>query len=129
MIKRFSCIAPINSLGEVLLQKKTADYIPCPGAWTFFGGQIEDGEAPMEAAKRELKEELGIQSDLIFITDKKVSFKNDIHHIYLYKILLDSLGTILIGEGSGVAYFSKKEISGLCLNSDAKKLIPFIFKD
>lgn len=38
------------------------------GAWSIPKGDYEDGEAPLEAAKREFEEETGIKADGDFIT-------------------------------------------------------------
>ena len=50
--------------GRVLLQHRDDDpAIIFPGAWGIFGGHIEPGEEPVEAAIREIAEELGLQLD------------------------------------------------------------------
>lgn len=43
---------------EVLLLRRAAGG-RCPGAWEAVHGHIEDGERPLEAALRELREETG----------------------------------------------------------------------
>ena len=35
--------------------------IPNPNCWALIGGGIEKGEEPIEALKREVKEEIGIE--------------------------------------------------------------------
>ena len=48
--------------GRVLLQHRDDDPgIRWPGAWAIFGGHVEEGEAPEDAARREVEEELGLR--------------------------------------------------------------------
>ena len=50
----------INEKGEVLLQKRSPQKKHNPNMWAKTGGHIIAGEKPIEALKREIKEELGI---------------------------------------------------------------------
>ncbi len=45
---------------QVLLQWRTRDAPIYPSFWNCFGGIIEDGETPEEAALREIEEEIGV---------------------------------------------------------------------
>jgi len=57
----------IASNGIILLQHRDKDSKWNQDSWSEFDGQIEEGETPEEAVKRELKEELGIKlADLKF---------------------------------------------------------------
>jgi len=48
--------------GRVLLQHRDdKPEIRWPGAWAIFGGHVEEGETPEEAALREMEEELGLR--------------------------------------------------------------------
>jgi 8-oxo-dGTP pyrophosphatase MutT (NUDIX family) len=44
--------------GLYLLQQKDAHYLPCPYGFSLFGGAVEPGETPEQAAYREVGEEL-----------------------------------------------------------------------
>ncbi|MCQ2449467.1 MAG: NUDIX domain-containing protein [Clostridia bacterium] len=52
----------LSENGNFLLQKRAADKKLMPGEWAATGGAAIVGETPYEAAHRELKEELGIDS-------------------------------------------------------------------
>ncbi len=45
--------------GKTLLAKRKGSH--AEGTWGSFGGHVEPGESPMDAVKREAKEELGIE--------------------------------------------------------------------
>ena len=51
--------AIIHKDGEYLLQlRSNIPSIVYPNCWSFFGGEIEEGETPWQALQRELEEEL-----------------------------------------------------------------------
>jgi isopentenyl-diphosphate delta-isomerase len=55
-------IMVLNDKGEILLQKRSAKKAYMPLHWvTSAGGHVQSGETYEQAARRELKEELGIQ--------------------------------------------------------------------
>ncbi len=54
-----------NSKGEILLGKRDKASFTYPNFWGLPGGLIEYGETVEEAIKRELKEELGVNSEFI----------------------------------------------------------------
>lgn len=45
--------------GRLLARQRRANE-PLPGLWEFPGGKIKDEEAPADAARRELREEMGV---------------------------------------------------------------------
>ncbi len=49
-----------NSKGEYLIQKRADNLEKWPGLWAATGGAVIKGESSLEAALREVKEELGI---------------------------------------------------------------------
>jgi isopentenyl-diphosphate delta-isomerase len=64
-----------NSRGEVYVQKRAKDALFCPGYWSAsVTGHVSSGETYLQAAKREIKEELGLNCELTelgkFVTPK-----------------------------------------------------------
>ncbi len=60
-------IAVLNQNKVLLVRRGRA---PFAGSWSLPGGRIEGGETPREAARRELKEETGIEADVEGILDR-----------------------------------------------------------
>lgn len=59
-----------NDKGEIFLQQRSAKKQFRPGHWvTSAGGHVQKGESYLEAAKRELMEELGIETGLTVIDE------------------------------------------------------------
>lgn len=56
-------IWPVNSRGEFLIQRRSAEVQWKPNIWAVTGGSAVSGETPLIAARRELYEELGYQAD------------------------------------------------------------------
>lgn len=123
MTEAVECII-VNSKGEFLLQKKTLDYKGWPGGpWCFFGGAIEKNEKPLEAIKRELKEELGINiKNLKFLKIRELN--SPIHgkmKSYLFLGLFKKeINKIHLNEGAGFAFFDKIELESINLVSSCK---------
>jgi 8-oxo-dGTP diphosphatase len=63
MIERKLVVAALlrNARGEILLTQRREDQ-ELPLYWEFPGGKIEPGEAPEDALRRELREELDIDT-------------------------------------------------------------------
>jgi isopentenyldiphosphate isomerase len=88
-----------NNSGELLLQKRSLNKDVAPGKWdTSVGGHINPGEDVLDAAKREMEEELGIKSC-------------DLKYLYCYLFSNDR-------ESEFVATFSCKYEGGLDFNRE-----------
>lgn len=55
----------VDESGRVLLLKRSEDRLYAPGQWCWPGGKIEAGEAPEDALRRELREELDAEVEVI----------------------------------------------------------------
>lgn len=58
--RRFGSVILVDPAGRVLLQERDEHPQIDPDTWGFCGGHLEDGEAPLPGALRELAEETGV---------------------------------------------------------------------
>lgn len=67
-----SVVIPKTKDGKIILCKRAKDKHPFPGTWCCgVGGKVAAGESEEIAALREMKEEVGINSALDFVTKVK----------------------------------------------------------
>ncbi|MFC2143345.1 NUDIX domain-containing protein [Candidatus Aenigmatarchaeota archaeon] len=71
LIHRGVHIFVFNSKGEILLEKRSMKKDLYPGVWGDVAGHVDSGETYEEAAKRELKEEIGVEAELKRVCDFK----------------------------------------------------------
>ena len=106
-----------NKLGKYLfVLRDDKPTIPNPNCWGLIGGGIEKGEEPIEALKREVKEEIGIELyDIKEIIVLEVSLtvngktKTVVGHVFLAHTDVESKD-IKLKEGQRVEYFTLDEI-------------------
>lgn len=122
----------IANNGNVLLQYRDKNNKWNQDSWSEFGGQIEEGETPEEAIKRELKEELGIKlTDLKFF--KKYEFQRQ-KGIYEQFVFTASLNCPLESlkkqqkEGKDLGLFNYEEIKNLKMADYTRELLEDFFK-
>jgi 8-oxo-dGTP diphosphatase len=97
--------------GKFLLQlrdnKKNIRY---PNKWCIFGGGIEEGELPIDAAVREMKEELDLKlerSDLsLEYVFSRFTYKD---YLFLSKKRINP-AKLKLHEGQAMKLFSRKQI-------------------
>ena len=83
--------AIIKRNGKYILAQRKDDCKSAPGKWEFPGGKVEFGEDPMDALKREIKEELGISIENLRVFDVTSSFNPNSRypHIVMISYLAD----------------------------------------
>ena len=108
-----------NKEGEYLLPLRGKDAPTAKNQWGLFGGHMEGNESPIEAARRELKEELNLdftQDRFIFLEMMTLEDADEgMVHQHLFSLLLELEEKIKLGKGEGYGFFTKKAIELLNL--------------
>ena len=118
MSQKVHCVAAVlrNPQGQVLLQQREKKpYVAFAGCWTLPGGKVEDGEAPDNAVKRELMEEIELEVPLDLW---KVYERPGPHSItivqYVYTGQIDrAISDLALNEGQALQYFASQDIDTL----------------
>ena len=96
--------------GRVLLQHRDdKPEIRFPGAWAIFGGHVEDGEEPEEAARREMEEELGLRLEGP-LTLAHHSVREDRERFFYAAPLPVPPEELTLHEGQGMALLSREDL-------------------
>ena len=93
-IHRSICILVLNDKKELLLQKRSADKDTYPEYWTLSTtGHVTHGQTYLQAAKRELLEEVGLTNSLKRITKLFLPLSNETEYstIYQTKIIFETV--------------------------------------
>lgn len=112
LIHRVVHVLVFNARGELLLQKRSMTKDVAPGKWdTSVGGHINPGEAVPDAARREMKEELGISGiGLDFLYTHLFSNHVETELVYSYTCAYDGAIAFNHGEIEEVAFWDIKKI-------------------
>ncbi len=144
-LKHFTASAFIVESNKVLLvYHKKLD------VWLYSGGHIEENENPDEALLREVKEETGLDIEIIsnkdeYLSDKKNDVKSlhlpyvflcelvgDHYHndlIYLCKIKEKAKLKFNENESSGIGFFSYDEIKNMKLFDNFRVLLKKVLNE
>lgn len=96
--------------------------IHVPNMWGIFGGGIEEGENPLDAAIREIEEELIIALDpesLSFI--REFSLARRVFHVF-WRGVTDELDRAVLGEGQDWGLFMREQI--MAGEIEDRKVVP-----
>lgn len=75
LLHRIAHVLVFNDKNELALQLRSKNVIFAPLTWTTSaGGHVKSGESYEEAAKREYKEELGVESEIEFMAKEFYNF-------------------------------------------------------
>jgi 8-oxo-dGTP diphosphatase len=119
----------INSNNEILLLlRDDVPNIPFPNQWDIPGGKIEKGETPDVAVKREMKEELGLDTLNDFKLFKIYKSENLTDFIFWKRFDLN-VDKITLNEGQKIQYFSLDEIRKMKLAFNYNQVVEEFFKE
>jgi len=131
-IGRGAGVILIANDGTILLQYRDKDSRWNQDSWSEFGGQIEEGETPEEAVKRELKEELGIElADLKFFKKYELQRQKEIYEQFVFTASLNCPLESLKKqqkEGKDLAFFNCEEIKNLKMAGYTREILEDFFK-
>lgn len=101
-----------NDKGEMAIHLRSAKRPFRPLHWsTAAGGFVQAGEDPEEAVKREMKEEIGIDSSLVFLyKDWYYGLTGAQHLTYIYKTIHNGPFVIDPVEVERIEFFSLEKI-------------------
>jgi 8-oxo-dGTP diphosphatase len=113
MTKHLAGLILYDHQNKFLLQHRTDDAPTFPGCWSFFGGEVEKGETPEQAVKREALEELSYSlNDPRFWTSRRFTCEKTNYVSYLFLDKYDG-SELLLGEGQGMGWFHPSEAKKL----------------
>jgi 8-oxo-dGTP diphosphatase len=96
--------------GRVLLQHRDdRPDIVWPGAWAIFGGHLEEGEEPEDAARREIEEELGLRLEGPLVLAYHGATESRERFIFAAPLPVRP-EELTLGEGQGMALLSRQEL-------------------
>ena len=91
-------------------------WIPYPGHWGAFGGEVKSCENPQSAGLRELKEELGYAPETIHYF-RDYYLDSNVHLHVFYGDITVPIKDLRLMEGLDMGLFPLEEIHGLELYS------------
>jgi 8-oxo-dGTP pyrophosphatase MutT (NUDIX family) len=127
--RRVAVVLLVDQLGRILMQHRDAAAKVSPNQWAVPGGRIEPGENPIDAARRELREETGLTVNTLtpFWTGTRpsVSNKAGLVEIHAFCAATDAgQDDIVLGEGQAMVFLAPDEALRRDLGVTAQVLLP-----
>src|SRR3989338_1209236 len=120
---KLSATAVVIRDGKLLVAKRNEE--PFKGEWDFVGGYVGKNETPEEALKRELKEELNVESKLTYLGafSGNAAYKTYEFPVLSFAYLDEFEGNITLNhENSEVSWIPLRELNTIAFDSNQKIL-------
>lgn len=125
-VVRLTATALVLRDGRVLVGKRTSE-VRFARMWDAFGGHLEPGELAVDALRRELREELGIdvtRAEFLRIYEDRDPTSRETFRHYLYVVTAwDGEPRIANDEHSEIRWVSPEEAEALDLMPNLKEAI------
>lgn len=122
--------SPVPAVGVVCLRGDDVLLIrrgtpPRRGEWSLPGGRIEPGERSIDAALRELREESGVEADILGLVDVVDGLFPDMgrHYVLIDYVAVWTDGEPLAGDDADEAAFFALETAALMVVWDETRRI------
>jgi 8-oxo-dGTP diphosphatase len=127
--RRIAVVFLVDRSGRLLMQHRDRNAHVSPNQWSMPGGRIEDDEAPVEAAHRELLEETGLRVASMTHywtgTRPSVSTSDGVVEVHVYCAATDARQEdVVLGEGQAMVFLTPDDALSRDLGVTAKLVLP-----
>jgi 8-oxo-dGTP diphosphatase len=127
--RRVAVVFLVDPHGRVLMQHRDRHAKVSPNQWAMPGGKIEEGESPEEAARREVREETGLDAGAIqpYLTRTRPSVTTTDGEVEMHAFCGPTDARqedVVLGEGQAMVFLTPEEALARDLGVTAALLLP-----